>query len=146
MNPFIHLPNYHVIVCAGPRCKYAVLPVHVDSHLSDARHNYSKEQREQVIREIGQIEGLIQGTRGLESFEFPTPSSPAIPELRPAKEGFQCKQCGYICCNKVKMRDHCKDIHQWKNDQKKGRPSYKKRQSKPELPWISRVHCQQFFA
>jgi len=46
MNPFIHLPDYRVIVCAGPRCKYVVLPIHVDSHLGDARHNYSKEQWE----------------------------------------------------------------------------------------------------
>jgi len=87
MNPFIHLPNYHVIVCAGPRCKYAVLPIHVDSHLSDARHNYSKEQREQVIQEISQIGGLIQDTRGLESFTFPKLSSLVIPELKLAKKG-----------------------------------------------------------
>jgi hypothetical protein len=146
MNPFIHLPDYHVIICVGPRCKYAVLPIHVDSHLSNARHNYSKEQREQVIQEINQIEGLIQDTRGLQSFKFPKPSNPAIPELKPAKKGLQCIQCGYICCNRIKMRDHCKNVHDWVNNQKKGRPSYTKRQSKPEQPWISGIHCQQFFA
>jgi hypothetical protein len=146
MNPFIHLPNYHVIVCAGPRCKYAVLPIHVDSHLSDTRHNYSKEQREQVIQEISQINGLIQDNRGLESFTFPKPSSPAIPELKPAKKGLQCIQCGYICCNRVKMRDHCKVVHEWRNERKKGRPSYNRRQVEPEVPWISGIHCQQFFA
>jgi len=146
MNPFIHLPDYHVIVCVGPKCKYAVLPIHVDSHLSDARHNYSKEQREQVIQEISQIGGLIQDTRGLESFTFPKPTSPAIPELKPAKEGLQCKECWYICCHIAKMQKHCKEVHEWRNKQKKGRPSHKKRQSKPEQPWISGIHCQQFFA
>ena len=55
MNPFIHLPNYRVIVCEGPECKYAILPIHVNRHLSDSRHNYNKEQREQVIKEISQI-------------------------------------------------------------------------------------------
>jgi hypothetical protein len=59
MNPFIHLPDYHVIVYARPKCKYAVLPIHVDSHLSNVRHNYNREQREQVIQQINQIEGLI---------------------------------------------------------------------------------------
>jgi hypothetical protein len=145
MNPFIHLPNYHVIVCAGPRCKYVVLPIHVDSHLSNAHHNYSKEQREQVMQEISHIDRLIQDSRGLQSFEFPKPSSPAIPKLKPAKEGLQCKECGYICCHIVKMQKHCKQVHEWRNKQKKGRPSYKKRQVEPELPWISGVHCQQFF-
>ena len=97
MNPFIHLPNYRVIVCAGPRCKYVVLPIHVDSHLGDARHNYSKEQREQVIQEISQINGLIQDNRGLVSFKFPNLDSLAIPELRTAmSDGLQCRQCPYI--------------------------------------------------
>src|SRR5277367_6555500 len=147
MNPFIHLSNFRIIVCSGPRCKYAVLPVHVDSHLSDPRHNYNKEQREQVVREISQIEGLIQDTKGLESFAFPEPTSPAIPELRAVMpDGLQCKQCPYICRNERKMRGHCKEVHNWMNEQKKGRPSYKKRQSKPSRPWISEVHCQQFFA
>ena len=146
MNPFLHLPNFRVIVCSGPRCKYAILPIHVDSHLSDPRHNYNPEQREQVIQEISQINKLIQDPRGLESFQFPKPNSPAIPELRAAmSDGLQCKQCPYICRNERKMQGHCKDVHDWVNVQGKGRPSYKKRQSKPERPWISGVHCQQFF-
>ena len=146
MNPFIHLPNFRIIVCTGQKCKYAVLPIHVDSHLSGPHHNYNKEQREQVIQEISQIRGLIQDSRGLESFEFPKPSSLAIAELKLAKEGLQCIQCRYICCSKVKMRDHCKVVHKWENEHKKGWLSYKKRQSKAKQPWISKVHCQQFFA
>src|SRR5271168_4067523 len=113
MNPFIHLPSHRTIVCVGPKCKYAILPVHVDSHLSDPRHNYNREQREQVAQQISQIEGLIQDTRGLESFAFPEPASPAIPELKPAKEGLQCIECRYICCHIAKMQKHCKDAHQW---------------------------------
>src|SRR5271170_4324576 len=146
MNPFVHLPNYYVIVCIGPKCKYTVLPVYVDSHLSSPRYNYSREQQEEVAQEISQIKGLFQDAKGLQLFEFPKPSSPAVPELMPAKEGLQCNCCKYICCSKVKMQDHCKAVNKWKNKQKKGRPSYKKRQSKPEQPWISGVHCQQFFA
>ena len=89
MNPFVHLPNFRIIVCTGQKCKYAVLPIHVDRHLSDPRHNYNKEQREQVVQEISQINGLIQDARGLESFAFPEPTSPAIPELNTAKP---------VCC------------------------------------------------
>src|SRR5450432_2318610 len=145
MNPFIHLPDYHVIVYVGPRCKYAVLPIHIDSHLGNARHNYSKEQREQVIQEISQIEGLIQDNRGLVSFKFPKLDSPAIPELRVAmSDRLQYKWCFHICRNERRMQAHCEKVHEWVNDQKRGRPSYKKRQSKPKRPWISGVHCQQF--
>jgi hypothetical protein len=117
MNPFIHLPNYGVIVCVGPKCKYAVLPIHVDSYLSNACHNYNKEQQEQVIQEINQIGGLIQDARGLELFVFPKPNSPAIPELRAViLDGLQCKLCSHICWNERRMQAHCKDIYKWVND------------------------------
>jgi Orsellinic acid/F9775 biosynthesis cluster protein D len=146
MNPFIHLPDYRVIVCAGPECKYAILPIHVDRHLSSSRHNYSKEQREQVIEEISQIQGLIQDTKGLELFEFPKPASPAIPELKAANpHGFKCRLCKYVICHRQLIQGHCRKVHKWKNERKKGRPLYKKRQTEPEWPWISKVHCQQFF-
>ena len=116
MNPFVHLPKYYVVVCTGKECKYAVLPVYVDSHLSSSHYNYNQEQRIQVIQEIQQIPGLIQDARGLQWFQFPAPSSPAIPELKPAREGFQCKTCRYICSNQVKIRDHCKATHKWENN------------------------------
>src|SRR3984893_13282455 len=98
MNPFVHLTDFHIIVYIGQKCKYAMLPIHMDSHLSSPHHNYNKEQQEQVIQEISQIEGLIQDTRGLESFTFPKPTKLAIPELRVAmSDRLQCKQCPYIC-------------------------------------------------
>ena len=122
MNPFIHLSDYHVIVCAGQTCryavlpihlsdyhviacteqtcKYAVLPIHVDSHLSSPHHNYNTEQRKQVIQVIQKIEGLIQDARGFKAFAFPDPSSLAIPRLMTAKaNGLQCKLCRYMICH-----------------------------------------------
>jgi hypothetical protein len=112
MNLFIHLPNYHVIVYARLKYKYAVLPIHVDSHLSDACYNYNKEQQEQVIQQINQIKGLIQDAKGLKSFAFPKPSSLAIPKLKLAmSDRLQYKQCLYICWNKQKMQRHCREVH-----------------------------------
>jgi len=52
MNLFIHLPKYQVVVCTGPECKHAVLPIHVDSHLSNLHHNYNNEQRKKAMQEI----------------------------------------------------------------------------------------------
>jgi hypothetical protein len=146
MNPFVHLPKYHVVVCTGKECQHAVLPVHIDRHLSSPHHNYNIEQRKQIVQEVQQIPGLIQDGTGLQWFRFPEPSSPAIPELRAVQhDGLKCRTCGYICRNQIKMRDHCKSVHKWENNRKKGRPSYKKRQSEPERPWISGVDYQQFF-
>ena len=112
MNPFIHLPKYRVIVYTGPKCKYDVLPIHVDSHLGSSHHNYDKEQREQVIQRIGQIQGLIQDAKGLELFEFPKLSTPAVPELRAVMlDRLQCRLCSYIYQNEQRMQAHCKNTY-----------------------------------
>jgi hypothetical protein len=66
MNPFVHLPKYHVVVCTGKECRHAVLPIHVDSHLSSPHHSYNTEQRKQVVQEVQQIPGLIQDRRELQ--------------------------------------------------------------------------------
>jgi hypothetical protein len=89
---------------------------------------------------------LIQDARGLESFAFPEPSSLAIPELNAAKpNGLKCWSCEYVVCHRQLIQEHCRTVHGWENERKKGRPSYKKRLVEPEWSWIPGVHCQQFF-
>ena len=51
MFPFVHLPQYGLIVCS--ECQHAVLPSHVDTHLGDKkRHDMPKESRDGIIQEI----------------------------------------------------------------------------------------------
>lgn len=59
--------------------------------------------------------------------------------------GLKCRSCEYVICHRRLIQEHCRTVHGWENERKKGRPSYKKRQVEPEWPWISGVHCQQFF-
>jgi hypothetical protein len=109
---FIHLPEYQVIVYTGPECKYAVLPIYIDSHLSSLCHNYSKEQQEQVIQQIDQIQELIQNNKELGLFKFSKPSSPAIPELRAVmSDRLQYRLYSYICQNEHQMQAYCKDVY-----------------------------------
>jgi hypothetical protein len=145
MNPFIHLSQYSVIVCK--KCKYAILPSQIDAHLSNKKkHRYSKEERQSIIQEVAKLPGLIQSEAQLEAFVFPQPNSPAIPELKAAKpNGLKCRLCAYVVCHRQLIQEHYRTVHGWENEQKKGRSSYKKRQVEPEWPWISGVHCQQFF-
>jgi superfamily II DNA helicase RecQ len=128
-------------------CKYAVLPSQVNSHLRHKmRHNYNRRQREQVTEEIQAMNGLFQDEEDLKGFQFPSPTRPPIPELNGAKkDGLKCRKCRYICRNERRMRVHCEAAHEWENPRSGGRPSYKKRQVEEERPWMSGVHCQQFF-
>ena len=144
MNPFIHLPQYSVIVCR--KCKYAILPSQINTHLSNKKHGYSKEERQAIIQEVAKLPGLIQSEAQLEAFQFPPSIAKAIPELKAAKpNGLKCQSCAYVVCHRQLIQEHCRTVHRWENERKKGRPSYKRRQVEPEWPWISRVHCQQFF-
>ena len=59
MNLFIHLPEYCIVVCIGKECRYAILLVYINSHLSSIYHNYNPEQYKQVIQNVQQIPELI---------------------------------------------------------------------------------------
>jgi hypothetical protein len=63
------------------------------------------------MQKISQIEGLIQDTKGLKSFEFFNLNSLAIPKLKLAKDGLQYIKYKYICCYIAKIQKHCKDTH-----------------------------------
>jgi Orsellinic acid/F9775 biosynthesis cluster protein D len=145
MNPFVHLPQYSVIVCR--KCKYTVLPSQIDAHLSSKKkHGYSKEERQAIIQDIAKLSGLIQSEAQLEAFQFPPSTAKAIPQLKAAKtNGLKCQACKYVVCHRQLIQEHCRTVHGWENERKKGRPSYRRRQVEPEWPWISGVHCQQFF-
>jgi uncharacterized protein (DUF2225 family) len=90
MNPFIHLPKYSVVVCK--KCKYAVLPSQIDTHLKNRKkHGYDKGQRQAIIQEVAKIPGLIQSEVQLEAFQFPPKTAIGIPELKaPRPNGLKC--------------------------------------------------------
>ena len=116
-------------------------------HLSSKKkHGYSKEERQAIIQDIAKLSGLIQSEAQLEAFQFPPSTAKAIPQLKAAKtNGLKYQACKYVVCHRQLIQEHCRIVHRWENERKKGRPSYRRRQVEPEWPWISRVHCQQFF-
>jgi hypothetical protein len=79
------LSDYNVIVCTEQTYRYIVLFIYIDSYLNSSRYNYNKEQQEQVIQKIHQIQRLIQNIRRLELFTFPELTSLAISELKASK-------------------------------------------------------------
>jgi hypothetical protein len=127
MNPFIHLPRYLVIVCN--KCKYAVLPSQIDTHLKNKKkYRYSKEERQIIIQEVVKIPGLIQGDVLLEAFQFPPKTAVGIPKLKaPRRNGLKCRSCEYVICHPRSIQEHCRAVHGWENERKTGWPSYKKR-------------------
>ncbi|KAK6591502.1 hypothetical protein H4I95_12174 [Botrytis cinerea] len=52
------------------------------------------------------------------------------------------KAVKYIACQLQKIQKHCRQVHQWENPQKKGRPETGR---EVQVPWRTGVHCQHFF-
>ncbi|KAK6593640.1 hypothetical protein H4I95_11032 [Botrytis cinerea] len=149
MDPFVHFPVQGVVVCS--ECKYAVLPSHINAHLKDeGKHKAVKVGREHIVHEIQAIRGLKTKTAELNHLVFPPIGNPPIPILQqPRKDGLKCQlqneygtPCQYIACQLQKIQKHCRQVHQWENPQKKGRPETGR---EVQVPWRTGVHCQHFF-
>jgi superfamily II DNA helicase RecQ len=152
MDQFVHLPEHRVIICK--KCMYAVLPTEIDTHFQKTPvHSLDHASRRRIIQAVALVHGLIQDERQLEQegFQFPPSESPAIPELaKPKRDGLRCtyddddgKQCRYVVRYPQKMREHCREKHQWEYTSKKGKP---RRENKVKVvPWVKNVHCQRFF-
>ena len=109
-----------------------------------------KAERERVVQAIQAIIGLKTKTADLNHLVCPPVSNPPIPTLQqPRKDGLKCQlrdeygnRCQYIACQVRKIQEHCRQVHQWENPQKKGRPEAGR---EVQVPWRSGVHCQHFF-
>jgi hypothetical protein len=149
MDPFVYIPEQRLVVCS--ECRHAVLPSNIDTHLMDKdTHNMPKEDRDQIIKEVRKIDGLIQQKLELNSISFPKAYNPPIPVLRePRGDGMKCQSqdaqgrpCNYIACQLQKIQKHYRQEHGWINPQKRGGQEAGR---EVEVPWKSGVHCPAFF-
>ena len=145
MDPFVYLPNYRVVVCSDPLCRYAVLPTYTHSHLRD-RHQVSVGKRRDIVNQIMAIPDIIVNKEHLESiFRVPQPDEPPVPHLPVYLDGLGCPfpACQYVCRSKRGIEEHCSIRHNWVNPNKRGGSL---RQRRAHIyPWRTGVHCQRFF-
>ena len=121
----MHLRRYRIAVCK--KCKYAVLPKQLDSHLAGSHHRMSIEQRRTVRQEISIWPQLIQNEAELNRLRIPDNIPEPFEHLIKYTNGRKCKMfkdngeiCGYICCDLWTMQKHCKQQHNWVNELKRG--------------------------
>jgi hypothetical protein len=109
-----------------------------------------RDDRQRIIEQVQQIEGLIRDRSELNSLNYPPAHEPPIVLLQePRDDGMRCEvdregnPYHYIACQVQKIQEHCRVVHRWENPQKKGRPETGR---EVEVPWRGGVHCQHFFA
>jgi Orsellinic acid/F9775 biosynthesis cluster protein D len=106
MDQFIYIPEFRITVYR--KCQYAVLPSHIDTHFATKPHKLDKQERQRILEEVAEINGLINNEETLRSeFSFPQTASAPIAALgKPETNGLQCIACQYICCTVQRMRTH----------------------------------------
>src|SRR5436305_11533534 len=55
-------------------------------------------------------------------------------------------QCEYVCRTRRGIQEHCREIHQWVNDRKRGGDVRKKNRQSSNQMWEEHVSCQRFFS
>ena len=152
MDEFVYLPDFQVIICK--KCQYAVLPSEIEAHFIGKKHRFPKNARNRIIQEVAKVGGLIQNEEELGKceFPFPPPTSKPIAALGPPEtDGLRCtkevdgEQCPYVCRTERGMREHSWEEHQWKSDEKGGRPRKQNPGPAKKVPWQTGIHCQRFF-
>ena len=64
MDQFIHLPDFRVIICK--KCKYAVLPGHIDAHFARQwPHRFNKQERNRIVKEVAKVKGSTRDEQEL---------------------------------------------------------------------------------
>ncbi|KID83230.1 recQ helicase-like protein [Metarhizium guizhouense ARSEF 977] len=143
MEPFIHLPEYSLLVCW--QCGYACVANEIGTHLRREHSNIPPAKRRHICV-VQHMDNIIKNQGQLVKFRFPSPSIQPIPHIRPPRtDGLKCRSCQYIVCDRRTIRAHCRQKHSWRNTKSKGRPRADQLPSNNTLPWVEGVQCQRFF-
>ncbi|KAK3669171.1 hypothetical protein LTR78_010947 [Recurvomyces mirabilis] len=144
---FRHAPEHRVIVCR--KCRYAPVPDQIQRHLKDHHPQISVEQRGEIALTV---ESLPDLARRPQDVIYPPDSRAPIDGLGVLFECLRCtwreptgRRCRYACRAVKRMQRHCKEEHQWVNQQQRGGDSRSKQQHAPNKMWESGRACQRFF-
>ena len=85
--------------------------------------------------------------------QYPSPAAAAIKWLPIYYTGLQCtaiceeggSPCQYVCCTVKGMQKHCKEVHRWRNPQRRGGNRKHRQQATVEKMWQENQSCQRFF-
>ncbi len=144
MESITVLQQYRIITCK--ECMHGIWPGQVKTHFQGPKHRWViSHVRDLMAAMKDAAMNLIQYPM---EFDVPEFVDSAVPELKIWSEGLCCQldqqSCRYICCHVKKMRMHCKQKHEWKQQQRSGRPSKSQERNDASGPWKS-VTCQRFF-
>jgi hypothetical protein len=139
--------QHRIIVCI--ECRTAVVPKHAAAHLARGHSRTSKEERRDVQR---YVDGLEDVARSISDVRFPGPEDPPYSGIAVQRDGLQCsatgqdgRRCEYVVSAMQKIQEHCREVHGWRNEQRRGGNVKQKKAQPPNRMWDEGRAYQQFF-
>jgi len=143
---FEHLTHYRIIRCKS--CKYAVVPAQIERHVKD-HHPQVVPARRKTISQAAT--GLPNIAHRPEDVIYPTRNDEPVPGFPVVTDALVCngqkegQPCEYVCAAVRTMQQHCKDLHNWENSQKRGGNARAKSKHVSNRMWEHGIWCQRFF-
>jgi hypothetical protein len=144
---FRHLRQHQIIVCI--ECRIAIVPKHAAAHLARNHSRITKEEQRYVQR---YVDGLEDVARDILDVRFPGPNDPPCGEIITQYGGLRCtgrdtdgRQCRHVVSTTQKIQEHCRKVHNWQNEQRRGGNVRRKRVQTANRMWDEGQAYQQFF-
>lgn len=144
---FEHLPAYRIIQCK--RHRYAVPPAQVKRHLATHHAELSQDRRRSIVAAVVECPQLAQTPSEV---VYPEPEGDPIEGFPTHHNGLRCSgkdrsglHCPHVFQTTYRIQEHCKEQHQWVNEQKRGGHSRLKEKQSPNRLWETGCSYQQFF-
>ncbi|KAL4912955.1 hypothetical protein BDW62DRAFT_206027, partial [Aspergillus aurantiobrunneus] len=147
MDLFLYNPTYQIWVCTAPRCRYAVAPSVLLTHLR-TRHGSHPSAATPALREAA-LAAMLQRPwidPAREASRFPAKGDPPVPGL-PVYRGHACPHCPYITRSFPLLDEHRSKKHKEQDGcWRPGRLSIAERQARGKARLAARpVSCQRFY-
>lgn len=140
-------PLHRIIRCK--KCRYAVVPIQVETHLARKHSRLSKSQRRSIV---AVVDGLPELARRENEVVYPDPCDRRVDGFPVWYDGLRCKwkdgngvQCRSLYRTVHSIQQHCKQAHQWTNTQHRGGDKRNQQKHTPNKLWVENRACQQFF-
>ena len=146
---FIHLPKYRIIVCHACPRPFAVVPSQIAVHLQNHHSHVGLAARQQMVQMVDQMPNLA---RQPDEVIYPAPWDDPIEGLPLYDDGLRClgtfssgHKCERVLRSVAAMQRHCKQEHDWVNQQQRGGNTRQKQRHSPNRLWQEGQYCQTFF-
>ena len=110
LGPFTPFPEYGVVICGT--CSTAYVADEVLVHLRTRHKHIPVATRKEITAAVQALPGILPRYDRGAGVRFPTPATPALPQLGPPETGaYACEHCGYSVVSLKKIEAYARTAY-----------------------------------